>query len=117
MQLHIWKEKGYTKETVRIEYEWKPPRCSKCKLFGHVDNNCPLNVTKTVTAQEKDKPHQKAMDAEGFQQVTYKHKGKKNEGFMVGHGKPKVIDRFKKVQMKWEVLARLFLKLTNFIHL
>ncbi|GJX61803.1 hypothetical protein Tco_0294703 [Tanacetum coccineum] len=26
---------GYTKETIRVEYEWKPPRCSVCLLFGH----------------------------------------------------------------------------------
>ncbi|GJY11931.1 hypothetical protein Tco_0381240 [Tanacetum coccineum] len=28
---------GYTIETIRIEYEWKPPRCDKCKIFG---NSC-----------------------------------------------------------------------------
>ena len=21
---------------IQVEYEWKPPRCEKCKLFGHV---------------------------------------------------------------------------------
>nr|GEY56084.1 hypothetical protein [Tanacetum cinerariifolium] len=25
-------------EMVRIEYEWKPPRCDLCKIFGHRDN-------------------------------------------------------------------------------
>lgn len=29
--------KGYTKESIGIEYEWKPPRCSLCKIFGHND--------------------------------------------------------------------------------
>ncbi|GJU01399.1 hypothetical protein Tco_1111737 [Tanacetum coccineum] len=26
---------GYTKETTRIEYEWEPPRCNACLIFGH----------------------------------------------------------------------------------
>ncbi|GJW34268.1 reverse transcriptase domain-containing protein [Tanacetum coccineum] len=26
---------GYTKETIRIEYVWEPPRCSACLIFGH----------------------------------------------------------------------------------
>nr|GEV30047.1 hypothetical protein [Tanacetum cinerariifolium] len=27
---------GYTRSTTRVEYEGKPPRCSTCKVFGHV---------------------------------------------------------------------------------
>nr|GFA81612.1 hypothetical protein [Tanacetum cinerariifolium] len=26
---------GYTKETICIEYEWKPPRCSTCLIYSH----------------------------------------------------------------------------------
>ncbi|XP_071693441.1 uncharacterized protein [Rutidosis leptorrhynchoides] len=33
--------KGHMIDTVRVEYEWKPPRCSCCKVFGHKDNQCP----------------------------------------------------------------------------
>ncbi|XP_071713676.1 uncharacterized protein [Rutidosis leptorrhynchoides] len=29
---------------VRVEYEWKPPRCSGCKVFGHKDVECPRNI-------------------------------------------------------------------------
>nr|GEY89346.1 ATPase, F1/V1/A1 complex, alpha/beta subunit, zinc knuckle CX2CX4HX4C [Tanacetum cinerariifolium] len=25
---------------VKVEYSWKPPKCSKCKVFGHDDNKC-----------------------------------------------------------------------------
>ncbi|GJY34951.1 sodium/hydrogen exchanger 6 [Tanacetum coccineum] len=25
---------GYTKVTIRVEYEWKPPRCLTCNIFG-----------------------------------------------------------------------------------
>nr|XP_043639249.1 uncharacterized protein LOC122610319 [Erigeron canadensis] len=33
---------GYSMETVKIEYEWKPPRCNDCKIFGHVREQCPM---------------------------------------------------------------------------
>nr|GEU71514.1 hypothetical protein [Tanacetum cinerariifolium] len=32
---------GYRKETIRVEYEWKPPRCSTCLVFGHSVDDCP----------------------------------------------------------------------------
>ncbi|GKG34031.1 hypothetical protein Tco_0434190, partial [Tanacetum coccineum] len=35
---------GFTKETIRIEYEWRPPRCDICKKFGHVHDYCPIKV-------------------------------------------------------------------------
>ncbi|GJS20258.1 hypothetical protein Tco_0448890, partial [Tanacetum coccineum] len=28
-------------ETLDVEYEWWPPRCSKCKNFDHEDDSCP----------------------------------------------------------------------------
>nr|GFA28787.1 hypothetical protein [Tanacetum cinerariifolium] len=32
------------KETIRVEYEWRPPRCDECKIFGHVHDHCPKKV-------------------------------------------------------------------------
>ncbi|GJS33149.1 RNA-directed DNA polymerase, eukaryota, reverse transcriptase zinc-binding domain protein [Tanacetum coccineum] len=29
---------------VRVEYEWKPPRCASCKVFGHIHKECPENT-------------------------------------------------------------------------
>nr|GEV59386.1 hypothetical protein [Tanacetum cinerariifolium] len=29
---------------VHVEYEWKPPRCSSCKVFGHVHEECIKNT-------------------------------------------------------------------------
>ncbi|GJV73078.1 hypothetical protein Tco_1493073 [Tanacetum coccineum] len=29
---------------VRVEYEWKPPRCASCKVFGHIHEECPKNT-------------------------------------------------------------------------
>ncbi|GKF92868.1 zinc knuckle CX2CX4HX4C containing protein, partial [Tanacetum coccineum] len=34
-------EDDFTKETIRVEYEWRPPRCDVCKIFGHVHDHCP----------------------------------------------------------------------------
>jgi hypothetical protein len=41
--------------TIDIEFEYKPPRCSVCKLFDHVDKEChkkmkKVNMSKSVDA-------------------------------------------------------------------
>ncbi|GJV64584.1 putative reverse transcriptase domain-containing protein [Tanacetum coccineum] len=41
----ITKEGHYTCN-VRVEYEWKPPRCSSCKVFGHIYEECLKNTGK-----------------------------------------------------------------------
>ncbi|GJV04570.1 RNA-directed DNA polymerase, eukaryota [Tanacetum coccineum] len=33
--------KGHTLATIDIEYEWRPPHCSTCKLFDHTNDACP----------------------------------------------------------------------------
>ncbi|GJU49721.1 hypothetical protein Tco_1219276 [Tanacetum coccineum] len=35
---------GYYTCNVRVEYEWKPPRCSSCKVFEHIHEECPKNT-------------------------------------------------------------------------
>nr|GEU68980.1 hypothetical protein [Tanacetum cinerariifolium] len=44
----ITREGHYTCN-VRVEYEWKPPRCSSCKVFEHIHEEC----TKNTSAGEK----------------------------------------------------------------
>nr|GFA06718.1 hypothetical protein [Tanacetum cinerariifolium] len=39
----ITREGHYTCN-VRVEYDWKPPRCSSCKVFGHIYEECPKNT-------------------------------------------------------------------------
>ncbi|GKF58472.1 hypothetical protein Tco_0172009, partial [Tanacetum coccineum] len=39
----ITREGHYTCN-VRVEYEWKPPKCSSCKVFGHIHEECPKNT-------------------------------------------------------------------------
>nr|GEX83364.1 zinc knuckle CX2CX4HX4C [Tanacetum cinerariifolium] len=34
----------FAKETIHVEYEWRPPRCDICKIFGHVRDHCPKKV-------------------------------------------------------------------------
>ncbi|GJT01966.1 hypothetical protein Tco_0823135, partial [Tanacetum coccineum] len=36
--------KGYYTCNIRVKYEWKPPRCAFCKVFGHVPEECPKNT-------------------------------------------------------------------------
>ncbi|GJZ21082.1 zinc knuckle CX2CX4HX4C containing protein [Tanacetum coccineum] len=31
----------FIKETIRVEYEWMPPRCDVCKIFSHLHDHCP----------------------------------------------------------------------------
>nr|GEV18354.1 hypothetical protein [Tanacetum cinerariifolium] len=35
---------GYYTCNIRVEYEWKPPRCACCKIFRHVHEECPENI-------------------------------------------------------------------------
>ncbi|GJS73057.1 putative reverse transcriptase domain-containing protein [Tanacetum coccineum] len=39
----ITREGHYTYNN-RVEYEWKPPRCASCKIFGHIHEECPKNT-------------------------------------------------------------------------
>ncbi|PWA51114.1 Zinc knuckle CX2CX4HX4C [Artemisia annua] len=41
---------------LKVEYPWKPPICSTCKVFGHGDENCSKIVpTEAAKVQGKDK--------------------------------------------------------------
>ncbi|XP_021991415.1 uncharacterized protein LOC110888183 [Helianthus annuus] len=49
-------EDGFILERVKVEYEWRPLRCSTCCLFGHDDNTCskkPNGKAKMVTVDEE----------------------------------------------------------------
>ncbi|GJW33265.1 retrotransposon protein, putative, ty1-copia subclass [Tanacetum coccineum] len=48
---------GYYTCTVRVEYEWKSPRCSCCKVFGHTQEECTKNIGLDV-AKNLKKPSQ-----------------------------------------------------------
>ncbi|GKC97153.1 putative reverse transcriptase domain-containing protein [Tanacetum coccineum] len=41
MCMQSWE--GYYTCNIHVEYEWKPPRCSSCKVFGHIHEEFPKN--------------------------------------------------------------------------
>ncbi|GKC04027.1 protein LAZ1 [Tanacetum coccineum] len=43
-------EEWHTIENMKIEYEWKPPWCKECLVFGHNDETCPKKVTVKLTS-------------------------------------------------------------------
>ncbi|GJV93655.1 hypothetical protein Tco_1541468 [Tanacetum coccineum] len=68
---------GLTKETIRVEYKWRPPMCDVCKIFGHAHDHClkkvsspPAVVTSNVVTPTIEKTN------DGFQTVGKKKKRK-----------------------------------------
>ncbi|GJY28796.1 ATPase, F1/V1/A1 complex, alpha/beta subunit [Tanacetum coccineum] len=51
--------------TVRVEYEWEPPRCGVCMVFGHDDMLCPK--------QPVEKPKKQHTNHDGFQYTSSSH--------------------------------------------
>ncbi|GKB33812.1 high affinity nitrate transporter 2.6-like protein, partial [Tanacetum coccineum] len=75
---------GFYTCNVRVEYEWKPTRCACCKVFGHVQLECPKNIDSDVVKNMK-KPSQTPRGVPvgpkvGFKPVNqvYRHVSKKN---------------------------------------
>ncbi|GJV37906.1 trichome birefringence-like protein 3 [Tanacetum coccineum] len=54
---------SHTLEKIRVEYEWKPPLCLDCHVFGHANEQCPKRV------QEKPSPAVE-IDDDGFTRVV-----------------------------------------------
>ncbi|GKD82941.1 zinc knuckle CX2CX4HX4C containing protein [Tanacetum coccineum] len=68
---------GFTKETIRVEYEWMSPRYDICKIFGHVHDHCPKKVVSppiVITSNVVTPTVEKTND--GFQTVGKKKKRK-----------------------------------------
>ncbi|GJV57907.1 ATPase, F1/V1/A1 complex, alpha/beta subunit [Tanacetum coccineum] len=42
---------GEVLHTVRVEYEWEPPRCGMCMVFGHDDMLCPKQIVEKTKKQ------------------------------------------------------------------
>ncbi|GKD43587.1 hypothetical protein Tco_1268232 [Tanacetum coccineum] len=69
---------GYTSKVICVEYEWTPPHCLECKLFGHNSEKCPkkvIVVEPTIDASAND----------GFTKVvSRKNKGKNDSSQTIG---------------------------------
>ncbi|GJV33180.1 hypothetical protein Tco_1393580 [Tanacetum coccineum] len=67
---------GYYTCNIRVEYEWKPPRCACYKVFGHVQEECPKNIgfgeTKNLrkTSQTSKDPTKKVSKSNPFEVLT-----------------------------------------------
>ncbi|GJZ33553.1 ribonuclease H-like domain, reverse transcriptase, RNA-dependent DNA polymerase [Tanacetum coccineum] len=48
-------KEGFYTCNVRVEYEWKPPRCVCCKIFSHTQVECPKNPGLGARASETKK--------------------------------------------------------------
>ncbi|GJR40802.1 hypothetical protein Tco_1216486 [Tanacetum coccineum] len=60
---------------MRVEFEWKPSRCSDCHMFGHNTSECPKRVVEP--AKEAD------VSLDGFTTVqNRKKKGKKSDNVL-----------------------------------
>ncbi|GJV50422.1 nucleic acid-binding, OB-fold protein [Tanacetum coccineum] len=71
---------GYSKETIHVEYEWEPPRCNTCLIFGHSIVDCPKAQKRVVNRVDKGKGRSFGADNEGFVEVKKKKSGGNNEG-------------------------------------
>ncbi|GKE03194.1 reverse transcriptase domain-containing protein, partial [Tanacetum coccineum] len=65
---------GYTKEVIRVEYEWKPPHCGDCKIFEHDLLQCPKHVKETIFNNPSKVGTSTATDtsSDGFTDLTRK---------------------------------------------
>ncbi|XP_022014976.1 uncharacterized protein LOC110914495 [Helianthus annuus] len=70
-------EGGYLKSSIQLEYEWKPPQCKTCKVFGHGMHECPLQPADDKGPNTKDK-----VDDQGFKSGNNRKKNK-NQQFSV----------------------------------
>ncbi|GJT10159.1 zinc knuckle CX2CX4HX4C containing protein [Tanacetum coccineum] len=67
----------FTKETIRVEYEWRPPRYDICKIFGHVQDQCPKQmVTPPIVTTSNVVTPTVEKSNDGFQTVSKKKKRK-----------------------------------------
>ncbi|PWA72494.1 Myc-type, basic helix-loop-helix (bHLH) domain-containing protein [Artemisia annua] len=82
------------RKTVNVVYDWTPPRCSHCCVFGHSDKMCKVcesneepkdaNNTVEVSAEKENKSEEGKENVEkkndGFEEVRYKKNNGGNKG-------------------------------------
>ncbi|PWA48042.1 DUF4283 domain-containing protein [Artemisia annua] len=72
---------------VDVEYSWKPPRCSHCKVYGHTDSTCGTNVRNgdgNSVVGDLNNAEKGANNSDGFQEVKQgngKNGAKMSKGF------------------------------------
>ncbi|GJT58261.1 hypothetical protein Tco_0993315 [Tanacetum coccineum] len=63
MTIPIIDGEGYTKEKIKVEYEWRRPFCNDCHVFRHAFEQCPKRI------KEMPKPTEEVHD-DGFKTVV-----------------------------------------------
>ncbi|GKD90508.1 hypothetical protein Tco_1366015, partial [Tanacetum coccineum] len=62
---------GYYTCNIHVVYEWGPPRCTCCKVFGHSHEECPKNIGSGEMTNSK-KPSQTSRGVSVGQKVGFK---------------------------------------------
>nr|GFB10490.1 hypothetical protein [Tanacetum cinerariifolium] len=76
MAVPIVDGEGHTMVRMSVEYEWKPPRCSNCLVFGHATEQCPKRVKVVLhTSVPHSNEKSTTIDGDGFTTVV-NHKSK-----------------------------------------
>ncbi|GJV21349.1 probable indole-3-pyruvate monooxygenase YUCCA10 [Tanacetum coccineum] len=66
ISIPIFVGEGYTISTIRVEYELTPPKCSSCKVFGHVLDECPKKIVSNVLKNLKSPRQAKGASSSGI---------------------------------------------------
>ncbi|GJW78358.1 ribonuclease H-like domain-containing protein, partial [Tanacetum coccineum] len=48
---------GFYTCIIRVEYEWKPPKCTCCKIFGHAQDECLKNIGSGMVENLRNHSH------------------------------------------------------------
>ncbi|GJZ05271.1 reverse transcriptase domain-containing protein [Tanacetum coccineum] len=91
MAIPVDEDDGHIKETVRVEYEWKPPHCVDCKSFGHDTLLCPKRVREEVPKHSARVANTTVMEEndDGFTEVKSRKKKKGADFNGIRLNKPK----------------------------
>ncbi|GJY74855.1 zinc knuckle CX2CX4HX4C containing protein [Tanacetum coccineum] len=92
MAVHNLEGLGYLKEIICVEYEWEPPYCSTCLIFGHSVFNCPKSLKRVVNKVDKGNGGSSKADDECFVLVKQKthYRPKVNQSTEGTNGKKNV---------------------------
>ncbi|GKF14708.1 hypothetical protein Tco_0056170, partial [Tanacetum coccineum] len=94
----------YTKEIIRIKYEWEPLLCITCLIFGHSPVDCPKALkfapTRVVNQKDNGKFRSSGADDEGSIKLKKKKSSGNNDGIknFVFFIKPKTQYRSKAIR-------------------
>ncbi|GKE15633.1 RNA-directed DNA polymerase, eukaryota, reverse transcriptase zinc-binding domain protein, partial [Tanacetum coccineum] len=92
----FYKNKGNGEQfmkQVRVEYDWKPPLCSHCKVFGHFNSKC-------SKLKPKEHAHERTKVSEGFINVgKRKEQNDKKEDAIAGENMNKE-DTYENIALK-----------------